>query len=102
MRPSSHVQPRAGKEGLLFEGGAIAFDCEEDMLAALSQDTEQFRGKVVVIRWACTHAWHAHRRVPAPTYAHAGKRMCMRSHFSQVHVGMHPCPCKACIRPWPG
>lgn len=39
-----------GKEGLVFEGEALAFDCEEDMLEALSQDTNQFKGKVVVIR----------------------------------------------------
>jgi hypothetical protein len=42
-----------GKEGTFFEGLAIAFDCEEDMLSALSKDTEAFRGKVVVIRCVC-------------------------------------------------
>ena len=40
-----------GKEGTLFEGAALVFDCEEDMLAALSADPERFRGKVVVIRY---------------------------------------------------
>jgi hypothetical protein len=30
---------------------ALCFDQEEDMLAALEQDTEKFRGKVVIIRW---------------------------------------------------
>jgi hypothetical protein len=29
---------------------ALCFDCEEDMIDALSKDTEQFRGKVVIIR----------------------------------------------------
>ena len=32
-----------GKEGLLFEGRALCFDCEEDMLAALERDQQQFR-----------------------------------------------------------
>ncbi|CAG9461787.1 unnamed protein product [Pedinophyceae sp. YPF-701] len=39
-----------GKEGLRFEGEAICFDCEEDMLQALSENQDQFRKKVVVIR----------------------------------------------------
>lgn len=30
---------------------ALCFDCEEDMIEALAKDTEQFRGKVVIIRW---------------------------------------------------
>lgn len=29
---------------------ALCFDCEEDMIEALAKDTEQFRGKVVIIR----------------------------------------------------
>ncbi len=36
-----------GKEGLLFEGRALCFDCEEDMLAALEQDQEQFKVRCV-------------------------------------------------------
>lgn len=32
-----------GKEGLVFEGRALCFDCEEDMLAALERDQEQFK-----------------------------------------------------------
>jgi len=32
-----------GKEGLVFEGKALCFDCEEDMLHALEQDQQQFR-----------------------------------------------------------
>ena len=37
----------AGKEGLVFEGEALCFDCEEDTM--VGQDPK-FRGKVVVIR----------------------------------------------------
>jgi len=51
LAPEGSVAKITGKEGLVFSGEAIVFDCEEDMLAALSQDTEQFRGKVVVIRY---------------------------------------------------
>jgi hypothetical protein len=29
---------------------ALCFDCEEDMIEKLAQDTEAFRGKVVIIR----------------------------------------------------
>jgi dihydroxy-acid dehydratase len=32
-----------GKEGLVFEGKALCFDCEEDMLKALEKDQEQFK-----------------------------------------------------------
>ena len=38
-----------GKEGLVFEGRALCFNCEEDMLAALERDQEQF--KVVPHVW---------------------------------------------------
>jgi dihydroxy-acid dehydratase len=40
-----------GKEGLIFEGKAICFDCEEDMLEALAKDPSVFKGAVVVIRY---------------------------------------------------
>lgn len=40
-----------GKEGLRFEGDAICFNCEEDMVAQVEKDPEVFRGKVVVIRY---------------------------------------------------
>ena len=34
-----------GKEGLVFEGTARCFDCEEDMLAALADDPNSFKVK---------------------------------------------------------
>jgi hypothetical protein len=40
----------AGKEGLVFKGPALVFDCEEDMVASLAKDPASFKGKVVVIR----------------------------------------------------
>lgn len=40
-----------GKEGLYFEGRALCFDCEEDMLEALAKDPSSFKGTVVVIRY---------------------------------------------------
>ena len=39
-----------GKEGLYFKGFAKCYDSEEDMLAALSEDPESFKGSVIVIR----------------------------------------------------
>ena len=32
-----------GKEGLVFEGPARVFDCEEDMLAALSENPDSMK-----------------------------------------------------------
>lgn len=32
-----------GKEGMVFEGKALCFDCEEDMLVALEANQEQFK-----------------------------------------------------------
>ena len=40
----------SGKEGLYFRGKARVFDCEEDMLEALSKDQASFKGTVIVIR----------------------------------------------------
>ena len=35
---------------MYFRGKARVFDCEEDMLAALSKDQASFKGTVIVIR----------------------------------------------------
>lgn len=43
LAPEGSVGKITGKEGLEFEGKALCFDSEEDMLEALSNDTEQFR-----------------------------------------------------------
>eukprot|EP00958_Prasinococcus_capsulatus_P000764 scaffold53_cov362-Prasinococcus_capsulatus_cf.AAC.14 len=51
LAPEGSVAKITGKEGLKFTGPAICFDGEEDMLAALAEDIEQFRGKVIVIRY---------------------------------------------------
>lgn len=51
LSPLGSVGKITGKEGLVFEGRALCFDCEEDMLAALEKDQEQFKGSVVVIRY---------------------------------------------------
>jgi dihydroxy-acid dehydratase len=51
LAPEGSVGKITGKEGLTYQGQALCFDCEEDMLAALSQDVNQFRGTVVVIRY---------------------------------------------------
>jgi dihydroxy-acid dehydratase len=51
LAPGGSVAKITGKEGLLFEGKALVFDSEEAMLAALSANSEAFRGTVVVIRY---------------------------------------------------
>ncbi|WPT18210.1 Dihydroxy-acid dehydratase [Picochlorum sp. SENEW3] len=51
LSPEGSVAKITGKEGLRFKGHALCFDCEEDMLEALSKDIEPFRGSVVVIRY---------------------------------------------------
>eukprot|EP00887_Chlorella_sp_A99_P005970 scaffold27.g5970.t1 len=43
LSPQGSVGKITGKEGLVFEGTALCFDCEEDMIEALAQDPEQFR-----------------------------------------------------------
>ena len=51
VAPGGSVAKITGKEGLLFEGDAAVFDCEEDMLAVVSSNAESLRGKVIVIRY---------------------------------------------------
>lgn len=51
LAPEGSVAKITGKEGLVFEGPALCFDCEEDMLEALAADAAPFKGKVVVIRY---------------------------------------------------
>jgi len=51
LAPEGSVAKITGKEGLLFEGPALCFDQEESMLAKLSEDPSQFKGKVIIIRY---------------------------------------------------
>jgi dihydroxy-acid dehydratase len=50
LAPGGAVAKITGKEGESFTGPARVFDCEEDMLAALEQDTIA-KGDVIVIRY---------------------------------------------------
>jgi dihydroxy-acid dehydratase len=50
LAPEGSVAKITGKEGLEFTGTAIAFDCEEDMLAAVERG-EIEPGHVVIIRY---------------------------------------------------
>ena len=50
LAPEGSVAKITGKEGLDFTGTAIAFDCEEDMLAAMERG-EIAKGHVVIIRY---------------------------------------------------
>lgn len=51
LAPQGSVAKITGKEGLVFEGPALCFDCEEDMLEALTADSARFKGCVVIIRY---------------------------------------------------
>ncbi|KNA24741.1 hypothetical protein SOVF_013130 isoform A [Spinacia oleracea] len=50
LAPEGSVAKITGKEGLYFSGPAFVFDGEEAMVAAISEDPQSFKGKVVVIR----------------------------------------------------
>jgi dihydroxy-acid dehydratase len=50
LAPGGAVAKITGKEGLEFTGTAIAFNCEEDLLAAVERD-EIRKGHVVIIRY---------------------------------------------------
>uniref|UniRef100_A0A7S0WX69 dihydroxy-acid dehydratase n=1 Tax=Pyramimonas obovata TaxID=1411642 RepID=A0A7S0WX69_9CHLO len=51
LAPEGSVAKITGKEGLLFQGTALCFDSEEEMLAKLSEDPSKFKGTVIVIRY---------------------------------------------------
>lgn len=46
LAPEGSVAKITGKEGLLFEGEALVFDCEEDMIEMVGKEPNKFRGKV--------------------------------------------------------
>ncbi|KAJ0398870.1 hypothetical protein ATCC90586_009801 [Pythium insidiosum] len=50
LAPEGSVAKITGKEGLVFEGTAKVYDCEEDMLASLERG-EIGKGSVVIIRY---------------------------------------------------
>ncbi|KAJ7553030.1 hypothetical protein O6H91_06G107400 [Diphasiastrum complanatum] len=50
LAPEGSVAKITGKEGLYFSGLARVFEGEEAMLAALSENPESFKGRVIIIR----------------------------------------------------
>ncbi|KAM0942058.1 putative dihydroxy-acid dehydratase [Dioscorea sansibarensis] len=50
LAPEGSVAKITGKEGLYFSGPALVFEGEESMIAAISENPKDFKGKVVVIR----------------------------------------------------
>lgn len=50
VAPEGSVAKITGKEGLFFSGPALVFEGEESMIAAISENPNNFKGKVVVIR----------------------------------------------------
>ncbi len=48
LAPEGCVGKITGKEGLVFEGSARVFDCEEDMLAALSENPDSLKARPYV------------------------------------------------------
>lgn len=45
LAPEGCVGKITGKEGLVFQGPARVFDCEEDMLAALSENPDSMKAR---------------------------------------------------------
>ncbi|XP_020572749.1 dihydroxy-acid dehydratase, chloroplastic [Phalaenopsis equestris] len=50
LAPEGSVAKITGKEGLYFSGPALVFEGEESMIAAISENPMNFKGKVVVKR----------------------------------------------------
>merc|ERR1719424_2519601 len=51
LAPEGAVGKITGKEGTRFQGPAMCFDAEEDLMAQVVKDHESLRGKVIVIRY---------------------------------------------------
>ena len=49
IAPDGSVAKITGKEGLYFKGFAKVYDSEEEMLDALAEDADSFKGSVIVI-----------------------------------------------------
>src|SRR5262245_23552947 len=71
LAPDGCVAKITGKEGLSFSGTAIAFDCEEDMLAALERGAIR-KGHVILIRYEGPRGGHGMRGMIATTWAIIG------------------------------
>jgi dihydroxy-acid dehydratase len=71
LAPDGAVAKITGKEGFAFSGTAIAFDSEEDMLAALERGEIQ-QGHVIVIRYEGPRGGPGMREMLTPTSAIAG------------------------------
>ncbi len=72
LAPEGAVAKISGKEGLLFEGTAKVFACEEDALEAILND-KIVAGDVVVIRYEGPKGGPGMREMLAPTSAVMGK-----------------------------
>jgi dihydroxy-acid dehydratase len=71
LAPDGAVAKITGKEGFAFSGSALAFDSEEDMLAALERG-EISKGSVIVIRYEGPRGGPGMREMLTPTSAIAG------------------------------
>jgi dihydroxy-acid dehydratase len=71
LAPDGCVAKITGKEGLSFSGQAIAFDSEEDMLAALERGAIR-KGHVILIRYEGPRGGPGMREMLTPTSAIVG------------------------------
>ena len=67
------VSKITGKEGLYFKGFAKCYDSEEEMLDALSADSDSFKGSVIVIRYEGPKGGPGMPEMLTPTSAIMGK-----------------------------
>ena len=72
LSPDGSVAKITGKEGLIFQGKAKTFDCEEDALQAVLND-KIIEGDVIVIRYEGPKGGPGMREMLAPTSAVMGK-----------------------------
>jgi dihydroxy-acid dehydratase len=84
LAPDGCVAKITGKEGLAFSGTAIAFDSEEEMLAALERG-EIRKGHVIVIRYEGPRGGPGMREMLTPTAAIVG--MGLAAHTALVTDG---------------
>jgi dihydroxy-acid dehydratase len=84
LAPDGCVAKITGKEGLAFSGTAIAFDSEEEMLAALERG-EIRKGHVIVIRYEGPRGGPGMREMLTPTAAIVG--MGLAAHTALITDG---------------
>ena len=91
LAPEGCVGKITGKEGLVFEGSARVFDCEEDMLAALSENPDSLKARPHVM-----NQWLYLGRRTGLQVQRGIRAVQDRSKFSMLVIGNLRCQRRAC------